>query len=569
MAEKTKVIKGQFNSDLYRKLAMQKVKDNDLLGALGFLFSALREVDVFGEDKTFEIYGEIADVYSDLGLLEHSNKYWFKYMQSAPKDKLSVAYGELAVNFFYLEDLWASGYYFHKKISADGFISKENLDPEIVEFLNDEVSGKDNYFLAYPYSRADYSAWVKRAKRLMALNDFEGAERVFASIPEECLKEDATGDYAISLYVQNKQDEVIKLSKNSLKLNGENVTAFCNLSMAYRAKGDLDKASYYYKRALELTSGEGRDVHKIATCALEEGDTKTALENIKKILLEHPNDPEMLFFYGLAHINSGDYAGGIKELKKGHRIAPSDIIIKYYYNLAKALEKGDAKAQSLLPLSYVKELPKSVANNHRRRINEWTKDLNRAFNVIDKDDRLEVLTWGAKSSDFNLAKKSIYVLARSKSPKTVNLINELLIDDNIHSNVKRVAVFALIAGGYRGRISALVGNVMVRGKPAKLVFDNHPLSTYFVSAYALCVSKMLFFGFEDTNKLAFAANKVFSRLSDSPSSILKTSDELAALILYVANQQKFNDKDEICAIFNVEKQALEELINEYKGGVKK
>ena len=92
--------------------------------------------------KNHEFYEKIAKVYSLMEQYEMSNLYWFRYLYYAPKDKVSMCYEELAINYFYLDNLWASGYYFHKKISVDGFVSKQDIDPEIIDFFSGEEAKK-------------------------------------------------------------------------------------------------------------------------------------------------------------------------------------------------------------------------------------------------------------------------------------------------------------------------------------------------------------------------------------------------------------------------------------------
>ena len=94
----------------YRKLADECSEREDFLGALRYLTSA-KNID----PKDLGVIMDIADAYADAGLLELSNKYWFLYLDSAPKDKVAVAYEELAINYFYMDNFWASSYYFHKK----------------------------------------------------------------------------------------------------------------------------------------------------------------------------------------------------------------------------------------------------------------------------------------------------------------------------------------------------------------------------------------------------------------------------------------------------------------------
>ena len=106
-----KVLQMDKSAERYLKIAEERAEREDFSGALSFLFCAEKL------SPTYEVFYRIADVYSALGMLEHSNKYWFKFLASAPKEKRTVAFEELAINYFYLDNFWATSHYFHKKIS--------------------------------------------------------------------------------------------------------------------------------------------------------------------------------------------------------------------------------------------------------------------------------------------------------------------------------------------------------------------------------------------------------------------------------------------------------------------
>ena len=91
------------NIERFRTLADERAEKEDFLGALKFLLSA-RNID----PENLGIISDIADLYADTGLLELSNKFWFLYLNKAPKEKRALAYEELAINYFYLVALyWA------------------------------------------------------------------------------------------------------------------------------------------------------------------------------------------------------------------------------------------------------------------------------------------------------------------------------------------------------------------------------------------------------------------------------------------------------------------------------
>ncbi|MBP5466789.1 MAG: tetratricopeptide repeat protein, partial [Clostridia bacterium] len=237
--------------NVYKRLADDKADGGDLLGALGLYLTVLKT-----DANDYRAIADVADCYTDMGLLELSNRYWFKYLTVCPKDKQGVAYEELAINFFYLDNLWASGYYFHLKMERDGFIAEEGLDEEIIKFFSSPEIRKDGYFIAYPYNLADYSGVAKSAKRALSAGEISAAVRQFGRIPAECRTSEISGDYATSLFLDNRDEEVIDVCKDSLSRHGENVNAYCNLSSLYSARGDKDKAQYYYERALAVRTDD-------------------------------------------------------------------------------------------------------------------------------------------------------------------------------------------------------------------------------------------------------------------------------------------------------------------------
>ena len=116
---------------------------------------------------------DIADTYADMELYELSNQYWFYYIDVAPKERVSIAYEELAINYFYMDNMLASSYFLHKKLSVDGFISRDGIDKEILEYFAQSSQNKDDYHIVYPIENADYSKTLRQAKRELVSGNFE------------------------------------------------------------------------------------------------------------------------------------------------------------------------------------------------------------------------------------------------------------------------------------------------------------------------------------------------------------------------------------------------------------
>ncbi len=558
-SEQKKVLKFNTDTETYRKLARQKLEQNRLGDALSFLFSALKN----GDDT--EVFADIAGVYSEMGLLEHSNKYWFKYLDRCSKEQCSLAYEEIAINYFYLDNLLASGYYFHKKVSVDGFISRENLDQEIIDFYSETINSKSSYYLAYPFDKADYSHKVKEAKRSMALADFVGAEKAFSSIPEQCLTEDASGDYALSLFLQKKDDKAIEVSKASLEKHGNNITALCSLSTIYRAKGDMEKGEYYYKEALKYRTGDKTEAYKLASCALDNGDTAVAGECLKVIIEERPFDVDMKYFYGISLINSGEYKKAERVLGEAFRTDPDDLVVEYFFRMALNLSSGDTDSEKNLPIKYIKELPKHVVTAYKRRIRDLVTAIEKGRKKFDESEYFRLVSWGLEQDDLPLAQKCVYLAVNYKGNKGRKILLKQLLSYSVSDKVKRAIVFWLIVTGYRDKMSVLTNNIMVSVRPAKLICDRDGIfGSLAVGGYALAVSKLIFYGYQETNKLAFAVNRIYGKLGRRIEEVVSSPELLAGLICSKINKPEFSDSKNLSLIFGFSEEELKETVQKYE-----
>ena len=550
----------QFKKDYntYLKLALERAEKGDLAGALGFLFSAK------AISNDYQILAKIADVYAEMGVLELSNKYWFYYLDKAPKEKQSVAIEELAINFFYMDEYIFSSYYFHKKLELDGYITKEGLDPEIIEFFSGEEMRKNAYHIAYPFDRADFSYDIRRGKRSLSVGDADSAVKIFSAIPSECLDEDGAGDFAIALLMLERVDQAIVVARNSLEKHGDNVTAYCNLSTAYDMKEDYGKSEYYYKKAKECAKGDKNEEYKIATCAIERLDHMVVKDCLEKILKDRPHDLGMRFFYGVALLNCGEVESAHEQFSKAYRLNPEEPVYKFFVNHSARLKDG-AIEQSYTPLRYLKTLPEKVEEDWKKTIRELINNPSKIPSAIKKDHVKEKLEWGVASIDRELARECVYVLATAFNPYAKSLMLQMLKNSEIESSTKRVIVFALVVGGYKEKFSVADANMFFKIKPAKLNCEKQPNGSLYLSAYALCLSRIAFFGEEKLEKLAKVTDKVYSKLKDKITHEEVSNEELASLILLESKYQRFASEMSVLSIFDVSREKLKILKKIYKG----
>ena len=545
-----KVVEKTESLNIYKRLADEKADAGDLAGALGLYFTVLK-----ANDKNLTAIADVADCYADMGLLELSNYYWFLYLTVAPKDKESVAYEELAINYFYMDNLWASSYYFRLKVERDGFIAEEGLDEEIIKFFSSDAI-RDFYYIAYPYDKADYSNMAKIAKRAFSAGDLPHAINAYRKIPAECRTEEISGDFATALFLAKYDEEAIEVCKDSLARHGDNVNAYCNLSSVYSARGDVDKAEYYYSQALAARKGVDAENYKIAACAIERGDDITAKNSVSFILKERPYDDVMTFFYALSCINLGDFESGRNMIESVRRLSPNDVVYEYYSQLINEICKNYSLADEFLPFKYEKRLPKIAESDIKREIAKVMSG--KADGAFSSSEKLKKdLKYALKFEDRKSAKNAAYLLGSSKSAEDRETIFSALIDGEVDDEIKSALVYLLIVGGEKRRINVVLSDCFYSVKPRKTVFENKKDADIYMSAYALALVKTLRWETADSAKIAFNMNLLYADFAETIRFNGFRAEDIAALAFLLCSQQKPENVKRICAEFGVEKQSVE------------
>ena len=554
-----KVVNLNESVNVYKRLADDKADGGDLLGALGLYFTVLKT-----DEKNLGAIADVADCYADMGLLELSNRYWFKFLTVCPKDKQGVAYEELAINYFYLDNLWAAGYYFHLKVERDGFIAEEGLDEEIIEFFSSPQVKKEDYYIAYPFNLADYSGIIKNAKRAFAAGDVPRAINLYRKVPEECMTEEAASDYATALFLYGKDEESVEACKASIERYGENVNAFCNLSSLYHARNDDDKARYYYGRALAARKGDKEESFKIAACAVELGDNITAKECLSVILSERPYDDIMNFFYALALMNLGEHEAAADAMNKTLRIVPTDPVYRFYAELFEKIVAGNSATDGFLPFEFVKALPNETERAYKREITKYINGKGQ-FNG-DREETRKMLELALRINDKKTAKSAAFLLA--STDKNKDIIRSALLDNDVDDEIKNTLVYLLVSGGEKRPINAVLGNYFASVKTGKVVFEHKPDGLLYMSAYALAVAKAASWGIDDCAKLAFNMNTLYTDYAELIRFNGFGAEVIAAVGFALCDFPRITEAKGVCAAFGVDKSRFDE-VEEFVAHVKK
>ena len=548
-----KVLLFDKSEDRYVKLADKRIEEKDYVGALALLFSAMEK------SSNYEIYEKIARVYSEIEQYELSNKYWFKYMYSAPKDKVSRCYESVASNLFELNNLWGAAYYIHQKFITDGTITKEIASQEVLDFLSGEDKKDLRYRLVYPYDKADFSMEIENARQALNADDFKMATKLFESVPIACLDEDALNDFSVAYMMIEDYENAEQVCRESIRRYGETLGAFCSLSTISQMKGDTEKCKYYYDKAMQLKTGDKGECYKILNPAIEVCDHDTIKSCLEQILTEKPND-----------LNSYEYDRALIELKKIYQHNPFDSVVAYYIEFVKRIKNGEGEKERLLPLAYLKTLPKKVVKRYEKEIKKLLDNPEKLPQEIKKDSVKKLVKWGITSRE--ASDETMRLCAMILTVLDDNTFKEIAFETLLNPEValenKSLLVYALILKGYKGKIAHASGMYYAEVFLRKLSFKESEESRIYLTSYALCVSRMLFRGLEDFSKMAKATNYLYKNFGKIITSAEVNNEELAGLILLQSGYEKYQTEKEVSRVFEVSVNKLKKLKNLTKNSVK-
>ncbi len=559
----SKIIQLTDNVERYKTLAQNKAEKGDLVSSLGYLFSALKI------EYSFDVLSMIAETYSDMGLLSLSNAYWYKYLSCCPSNKDTTAYEQLAINFFYMEDYFASSYYFHLKLSKDGFISKEGLEEEVIDFFSQSFDKNSTYHLAYPFERADWSFEEKMAKHALSVGDFKNAKKLYSKIPRECLSEESFGEYSMALFLDGNDKELIDACNDSLVRYGENVTAYCNLSSLYFAKKDKAQSNYYYQQALRVNKNTINDACKLATCAMEQEDHYNASVNLQKIVKERTYDVNMTFFYAIAQANCGNFEGACNSFCEIYRIYPQDNIVKFYAEYLTQVAKSNSDFKNLFPLSYEKAMPSCVTTSYKRKITELFNDPKKALSQIKREEVQDALKWALIQDNVEYAKNAVFIMSNSNTQWAEDTLLQALMDIDVCGEVKRSIIIVLILRGHKEVFPVVANDFFVKIKPKKLFCENKIDGELYLAGYAICLSMLAFWNIDGFEKIAFSINKLYKKLGSEVYADGVTPEEIGAMAVCISGFERLKNPKEVCKFFDVRESIVLKYLQQVTLGNKK
>ncbi len=503
------------------------------------------------------VFKELALAYSALGMYDNSITYWFKFLNIAKTDDdKKVAYQGLGNDYFMLGNPKVSNYYLNKTFLIGGAIDPDFLDDEVVEYFTSEVESNDDYKIAWPPERVDYTDVIKDAKDIYLSGNEELARTLFSKIPENSpFYKIACTELAVMDFIAGDKKKGIELSHKALKVDNNDVFALCNLSTMYFDDGDMENSKFYYEKVKKVATDDPDDLYKIAMCACEQKEHDVVLSFAEKIQTHRPYDVNVIFIRAVALYNLGKLSASRDLMYEALSLRGRDTVLEYYLKIIdSAIDMGrdgvknDMKYFFQLPMTEVevqRNILKKMIDYSPAQIDKSLKDKETTF-AID---------WAINYGDTESQKFAVYILATSKFKWAEKMLLDMLINSNLTDYLKKLILTVLIINGSTKKIGMVVGNVYQKTKLAKLSAETPVTYLY---AYAGLTSVLAPAGVDDMAKYRDATEFISKILPEEYVEKLQ-GPELSVLIVLSTRDKITTDYEVLTKFLGIEEKRLKKL----------
>lgn len=459
----------------YLSLIDKKLNSKDYVGAL-IATDTILSLPSF--DK-LHVHALRAKIYYLMKQYARSAEEWFKYLNNAENEKLyGRAYNGLGACFYKMQDKNVAGYYFNRQILNN---KKAIYDYSSVtaEFYEDVVSADKNYYLAYPYDKADFTNLLLRAEDLLRLNEYEECIELLSVVPESSKHyANALVTSSIAKYFKGDIDGATCDIERAVALDKKAVS-ICNAISMFHSVGDEKKVNKYLNILKDIEIETEEDLYKVAVVYAEKGMHQKACCFAEKYLKINPYDTSMLLIYGIINYNLKQFDKAEEIFEKIYKINRS-YVAKSYINYCRE-DRGD----NFLELEYSFDL--HVGNRHG-----LIKDLSALIKLstkekLEKEDEIyEISNYAFSTGVYQIQSTIITLLGEIATEKATLILKKMLLSLNVFDRVKSGIIGYLVAMGLDGEISCCFGNIFRKITLYRAEFQ----SDKFTEAYAYVLAKL-------------------------------------------------------------------------------
>lgn len=523
----------------YLSLADKKLNSGDFLGAL-LITDTIKSLPSFDR---LNLYALRARIYYKMKQYARSAEEWFNYLANTKNEKLyGRAYNGLGACFYKMNDTNVAGFYFNRQIVNNKKAIYEYSEVT-AEFYQDILATDKNYYLAYPFDKADFTNLLEKAEDLLRTSEYDECLSLLKNVPENS-KFYATAliSRSIAKYFKGDTAGAVEDIEKSVALEVKPVSVCNAISMFHSLKND-EKVAYYVEILKTLDISMEEDIYKVSMVYAEKGFHQTAVSFAEKYLKLNPYDTSMLLIYGIMNYNLKNYDRAEYAFSKVYKINRSYIAKNY-------LDQLGAMGENL---EYSFDLPINDRVALVKRLAELMKG--DAFERHDNEEEIyRISSYVFSTGAYQMQSSILTLLGELATEKAVDIMKKMLVSLNVFDRVKSGVIGFLVASNVEGEISACFGNIFRKITLYSADIDGKD----FIEAYAYLIAKLAPVE-KDLMPLKLSAENLYQKAQSLKLEEIREVKALSAIMYELSSISKIRSRREYAKFFDASLKDIKKL----------
>lgn len=412
-----KVLQFSRSGDFFYRVGVSKLESNDMAEAMAYYRQALKL-----EPNNAEYKLATAELLTETGRYEESNCILFNGFSEA--ERPPEAFFGMGCNFLNLRDLDYALDSFNRYLDAAP-------DGEYADDALDMVAAFDEL----PEKNALYSASTLEAVRLttvghelIARGDMKSAvDALEAAVRADGRWYPAQNYLALAYFCERKHVKAAECVAAVLKAEPSNLQANCNSVIIANAAKDLDGVNRGLEALSRLEPADAEDIGRIALVYMELSRYAEARTLLLRAVQQRPYDTDVNHRLAVCAYELGDYKSAMLCYDKLCKLDDKDSVARYYFNLCRHAASRNKRAGGI---RHEYQVPYSEMLSRVKRawaVIRMTPEEQRA--LWNEDSELELLVrWGFKLPQQELKIGLLIILSNIGGADVERLLRDLALE---------------------------------------------------------------------------------------------------------------------------------------------
>lgn len=552
------VIEFEGNDVYYTKLYNIRKEKGDLFGSI----TSLKSLERSGK-KDFFLYYEFALNYLKMEYYTQAFDSIFKAFNYANESEKNSLYALLGVANYKISNQDLAGYYIQKYLKSKAVIVDQFIHDQVNEFIEEVTSVENNFYIAYPYEKADFTKYLEETEEIFKQGDYEKVISMLEIIPKESkFYLEALLKRAVCNYLLGNVDIAILDMQTAISIDNNDVYALCNIISMLYDNNQKDQANKYVKRLDKLTITEEDELYKVVMVNSEIGRHKKAIYYGEKYLKINEYDKSILLILGIAYYNVGDYNSAYKKFKKLFILTGTFTSSTYLAICNNAIKYG--KDREFKKLKYIFDVPKKTREFVHDKLNAIINNKNYEITEENEDEFFSLMDYCFEGDNYRIQASALTLLSQISSFKVDSYLKNLLLKYLVYDRIKQGIIGHLLDADYITELPIVMGGFYKTIKLYRPYFKNEDKNSVFFTAYVYAFAKLAFLE-NDLVRLRETCEDLYEKSKENEIEFYSTdAKELGAVMFELSGIRKIEKRREFAKFFDVNLQKVKQIKQLFK-----